>query len=103
MEIVFNVPDDIAERLQSYWPDLPRRALEALVADAYRHQLLTTAQVRQILDLATRLEADAVLKQASAYLHYTKEDLNEDRRTSEELARANNQRELCSLDELHSS
>lgn len=85
MEISISVPDAIAQQLKGHWHDLPRHALEAFVADAYRHQLLTTGQVRQILDLPSRLDVDAFLKQSGAYLHYTEEDLNEDRRTLESL------------------
>lgn len=85
MEISITIPDDIAQRLRGRWRDLPRHALEALVADAYRHGLLTAGQVRQWLDLPSRLEVDAFLKQAGAYLHYTPEDLDKDARTLEEL------------------
>lgn len=85
MEISITVPDDIAQRLRGQWHDLPRHALEALVADAYRHGLLTAGQVRQWLDLPSRMEVDAFLKQAGAYLHYAAEDLDEDARTLEEL------------------
>lgn len=85
MEISITVPDDIAQRLRGQWRDLPRHALEALVADAYRHGLLTAGQVRQWLDLPSRLEVDAFLMRAGAYLHYTTEDLDEDARTLDEL------------------
>ena len=85
MEISIHVPDAIAAQLRNHWRDLPRHALQALVADAYRHQLLTAGQVRELLDLPTRLDVDAFLKQAGAYLHYTEEDLDQDRRTLDSL------------------
>jgi len=85
MEISIHVPDDVAQQLSGRWGDLPRHALEALVADAYRHGVLTSGQVRQLLSLSTRYEVDAFLKQAGAYLHLTEADLDEDTRTLEEL------------------
>lgn len=85
VDISITVPDDIAQQLRRHWSDLPRRALEALVADAYRHGLLTAEQVRQCLDLPSRFDVDAFLKSAGAYLHYTAEDLEEDSKTLEEL------------------
>ena len=85
MEISITVPDDIAERLRGQWQDLPRHALEALAADGYRQGLLTTAQVRHLLGLSSRLEVDAFLKRAGADLPYSEEDLEKDARTLEEL------------------
>lgn len=85
MEISIHVPDDLARQLRSGWEDLPRRTLEALAADAYRHGLLTGGQVRRLLGLGTRLELDAFLKQAGAHLHYTVEDLEQDARTLDQL------------------
>lgn len=85
MEISISLPDDVAHQLRSQWRDLPRHTLEALVADAYRHGILTAGQVRRLLDLPNRLAVDAFLKQAGAYLHYSEEDLAKDARTLEEL------------------
>jgi hypothetical protein len=85
VEISISVPDDLAEQLRSGWGDLPRHALEALAADAYREGLLTAGQVRRLLGFRTRLELDAFLKEAGAFLHYTGEDLEEDARTLDRL------------------
>lgn len=85
MEISITVPDDVGRQLSERWEDLPRHALEALVADAYRHRALTAGQVRRLLDLPTRLDVDAFLKRAGAYLSYGESDLEQDARTLEEL------------------
>jgi Uncharacterised protein family (UPF0175) len=85
MEISITVPDDVGQQLSHQWRDLPRHALEALVADAYRHGVLTAGQVRRLLGLPTRLEVDGFLKQAGAYLHYSEQDLEDDSRTLEAL------------------
>jgi len=85
MRISIQVPDDIGQELRERWEDLPRHVLEVLLADAYRHGLMTAGQVREILELPTRMDVDAFLKKAGAYLDYTLEDLDEDVRTLREL------------------
>lgn len=52
--------------------------LEALVVDAYRRDVLTAAEVQEILGLSSRHDTDAFLKEAGADLGYTVEDLEED-------------------------
>jgi Uncharacterised protein family (UPF0175) len=81
MEISISFPDEVAERLHGRWHDLPRHALEAIVADAYREDVLTAAEVQKILGLGSRFETDAFLKQTGADLGYTWRDLEEDLRT----------------------
>ena len=78
MEITFQVPDSVADRLRVSWQDLPRHALEALAADAYRRGLLSSAEVQEVLGIASRHELDGFLKQAGAFLQYTAQDLEED-------------------------
>src|ERR1039458_4394415 len=47
MELTVHIPDDIAERLgDSVNGDLPRRALEALVAEEYRQGRLNKPDLR---------------------------------------------------------
>jgi len=81
MEISISVPDDVAERLHGKWQDLPRHVLEAVVADAYRPGVLTSAEVQRILGLASRYDTEAFLKQAGADLDYSRQDLEDDLRT----------------------
>lgn len=88
MEISITVPDEIAEQMQSQWRDVSRHALEALVVDAYRAGLVTTAQVRDLLGLGSRLETDAYLKRAGAFLDFTPEDLEEELQAGLRLARS---------------
>lgn len=84
MEISFQVPDSVADRLRASWQDLPRHALEALAADAYRQGLLTSAEVQEVLGIAYRHELDSFLKRAGAFLQYTAQDLEEDVRSFRE-------------------
>lgn len=81
MEIPLQIPDEVAERFRSCWADLARHALEALVLDAYRREVLTAAEVQGIFGLPSRHDAEAFLKVAGADLGYTWQDLEDDLRT----------------------
>jgi hypothetical protein len=78
MQIIIEIPDKIVEQLQAKWPNLPQRTLEILAAEAYRHEVITAAEVRRMLQLPSRLAADAFLKQEGADLHYTKTEIDQD-------------------------
>jgi hypothetical protein len=62
MQITLELPEDIAEGLESKWNDLARAALESLALEAYRSHALTAAQLRRLLAFETRMEVDAFLK-----------------------------------------
>jgi predicted HTH domain antitoxin len=81
MQITIELPDDIAQRLAQTVNSLPQRALESLVVEAYRDELLTHAEVGRILNLPSRWDIDAFLKQAGADLHYDPDDLQTDLET----------------------
>ena len=81
MQITIELPDDIAQRLTQTVHNLPQRALESLVIEAYRDELLTHAEVGRILNLPSRWAIDAFLKQAGADLHYDPTDLQADLET----------------------
>lgn len=85
MKISIEVPDEIAHQISGHWNDLPRRALEALVADAYCEGLITGPQAQETLGLGSRLELDAILKRSKVYLDYSEGDLDADIRTLDEL------------------
>ena len=82
--IRLELPDEIARQLESKWQDLPRAALESLVVEAYRCELVSAEQVRRLLDFATRFEVEEFLKQHGVY-DYTIEDLEHDRETLRDL------------------
>jgi len=85
MQITIEIPDDIAQRLTQQVDNLPRRALESVVIEAYRAELITSAEVGRILELDSRWDVDAFLKQAEAYLPYTEGDLEQERETLRQL------------------
>ena len=86
MEVLLNVPDEIAEKLRESWTDLPAHALETLAAEAYHAGVLTSVEVQRMLGHSSRWETDAVLKRAGAYLRYSEEDLRQDVETLGRLA-----------------
>lgn len=87
VNISIELPDKIADQIGSHWSDLPRRALEALVARACREKVISAPQAQQMLGLRSTLELDAFLKQSKVYLDYSEDDLDADIRTLDELLR----------------
>ena len=78
------MPDRLAERLRDHWGDLSERALQAVVADAYREEVLTLREVREILGHSTRLETEQFLKDRGILLEMTEKELEEDARDARE-------------------
>jgi hypothetical protein len=67
MPITFELPEDIAQGLETKWTDLPRAALESLALEAYRSRAITAAQLRRLLGFETHMQADAFLKEHEVY------------------------------------
>ncbi|HEX6900867.1 MAG TPA: UPF0175 family protein [Thermoanaerobaculia bacterium] len=86
MDITLKLPDDIVERLQAHWKDLPRRAVESLAIESYKAGVLTSYEVQRMLGLSSRWATDEFLKKAGAYLDYTEEDLKQDIETFRRLS-----------------
>ena len=86
MEVLLQVPDDIVEKLEARWANLPRWAMQALAAEAYRSGALTSFEVQRMLGLATRWETDELLKRAGAFLDYSDDDLQQDLETFRRLS-----------------
>lgn len=82
--IAVELPDDIAKRLQSAWRDVSRGTLEAVALEGYRNGALTRDKVGRLLGLSF-WDTEAFLKERQAYLAYTEEDLEQDRRDLERL------------------
>ncbi|GAB4472474.1 MAG: hypothetical protein OHK0037_32360 [Elainellaceae cyanobacterium] len=85
MQITIEIPDDIAQRLAQQVDNLPRWVLESVVIEAYRAELITTAEVGRILQLESRWEVDTFLKQAGADLPYPEADLDQQQETLRQL------------------
>lgn len=61
MPLSIDVPDDVRSALEGRWGDLSLRLRETLALDGYRQGLLSLAQVRRLMGLATRWEAQQFL------------------------------------------
>ena len=84
MAITIELPQDIERDLESRWPDLSRKALEALVLEGYRHGALSRGQIARLLGLSV-YEADGFLKENGVYFLYNEDDLRHDMEAAEQL------------------
>lgn len=84
MRITLDLPEDIAQGLETQLGDLSRAALEGLALEAYRSQALTAAEVRRLLGFETRMQTDAFLKQHEVF-EYSADDFESDVNTLREL------------------
>jgi hypothetical protein len=79
MEVIVNIPDDLASRMTGGGSDLSRRALEALVAEEYRQGHLNKPDLRRLLGFETGYEIDGFLKAHNVFENYTMEDFERER------------------------
>ena len=80
MNLMFEIPDDVAHRLEAVGGDLSRRALEALALEEFKRGHLTKLELRRLLGFETRAELDAFFKAHEFFGTYTVADLEQDRR-----------------------
>jgi hypothetical protein len=91
IRITLDLPDDVSDQLAvSGNPE--RSVLEAIALEGYRSESLSESQIRRLLGFETRPEVHAFLKAHGAYLHYTLDDLDQERELSHE-TRAKRERE----------
>jgi Uncharacterised protein family (UPF0175) len=85
MQVIIDLPDEFAQRLQAKWQDtLAHYVRERLVMEAYRDDLLSTREVRELLGLDDRFAVYDLCKKYDIVL-YTLEDLEQDRATARQL------------------
>ena len=85
MKVTIQLPEDISAALAGQWDDVPRRSLEAIAVEGYRTGALTEAQVRRLLELETRFQVHALLKEHQVPLRYTDADVENDLSAHREL------------------
>lgn len=85
MKVTIQLPEDISAALEEQWDNVPRRSLEAIAIEGYRTGALTEGQVRRLLELDTRFDVHALLKEHHVPLRYTERDLEEDLSAHREL------------------
>jgi predicted HTH domain antitoxin len=82
MQVIVEIPDDLAQRLTHEGQDPARAALEAMAIEGYRSGALNAFQTRRLLGFETRYELDGFLKEHHVSEHaYDLEDLEQDRQT----------------------
>jgi hypothetical protein len=85
MKVTIQLPEDISAALGAQWDNVPRRSLEAIAIEGYRTGGLTEAQVRRLLELDTRFQVHALLKEHHVPLRYTEADVDDDLAVHREL------------------
>jgi len=85
MNLTVHIPDEIAGRLSVGGVDLSRRALEALLAEEYKHDRLTKPELQQLLGIETSYDLDGFLKAHDVWIEYTREDAERERASLQQL------------------
>jgi len=88
MTLTVNIPDDLAVELGAGFQNLGHAALEALAAEAYAKDVLSLEQVRRLLDLESRWEAQAALSRLGAWPAQSASEIQDDARRSFEFRSA---------------
>jgi len=77
MNLIVQIPGDVAQRLIAAGGDLSRRALEALALEEYK---LGKHELRRLLGFGTRDALDGFLKTHDVFEPYSLDDLERERR-----------------------
>jgi hypothetical protein len=80
MNLIVQIPDDVAQRLAAAGGDLSRRALEALALEEYKRGHLSKYELRRLLGFGTRDALDGFLKAHDVFEPYGLDDLERERR-----------------------
>lgn len=78
MILTLNIPNDLSVDLNAKFGDLGRTAMEALAAEAYEQDVLSLEQVRRLLGLESRWDAQAVLARHKVWPGTTVQDVESD-------------------------
>lgn len=84
MTITMPVPDNLEKQLELAWPDLPRKAMEAIAVEGYREETLSRGQVGELLGL-DRMATEEFLMAHGVTRHYDIADLDQDITTNRTL------------------
>jgi hypothetical protein len=79
MQLIVDIPDDVAERLKSAGGDLSRRALEAFAREEFKRGQLSKSELRRLLGFSTRDALDGFLKAHNVFEPYSLDDLARER------------------------
>jgi predicted HTH domain antitoxin len=84
MQIIVELPDEIARQMIPAGHDPARTALEDMAVEAYRAHRLTEAQLATLLGMG-RYDLDGFLKRREVWLDCTLEDLRQEVEVGERL------------------
>jgi len=82
MTLTVNIPDDLAAEHGAGFENLNRAALEALASEAYAKDVLLLEQVRRLLGIESRWEAQAVLSKHGSWPGHSAEEVLADAQSS---------------------
>src|SRR5262249_7609636 len=82
MQVILDVPEDLAEHLAPGKITLSRAAIRALALEGVRSGKLTAAQARRLLGIKSRYEMDGFLKAHGVLLAVTMDDVRHDSETA---------------------
>lgn len=83
MQVVIDIPDNLAPQLIPAGQDPARAVLENALVQAFRENRISAHQLQQALGIETRYEFDGFLKARQVWIDYTLDELNADRTTME--------------------
>ena len=78
MELIVQIPDELASRMSASGGELSRRALEALALEEFKSGRITKPELRRLLGFGTRYQLDGFLKTHGVYDDYTLQDLEQE-------------------------
>ena len=84
MEVVLEIPDQIAIQLQTNGRSLNQRALEDLAIESYRCEDLSLGQLAEMLNLSIN-DANGLLKQRGIYDELSLEEFEEQHQSMKRL------------------
>jgi hypothetical protein len=78
MQVMIEVPEDIAHQFAGDLSGLSRAAMEALAVEGVRSGKLSGGQARRMLGYQTRMQVDAFLKERGVCFPITAQDVEND-------------------------
>jgi hypothetical protein len=78
MQLLIELPDDIAEELSREEPDLAHQILEGFAIEAYRQGRLTGLQVRRLLHMETRFDLERLLQREHIAHAFTDDEVEQE-------------------------
>jgi hypothetical protein len=82
MQVILEVPEDLAPLLSESTGGLTKAVLEALALEGLRSGKISVAQARRLLGIGSRYDMDGFLKAHQVFLPLTLEEIERDAETA---------------------